>query len=300
MRWKSWLLNRNALLVAAAVAMAGCAFLLAHRYLQGQAAATRQQLVGQYVTREVLVAARELPAATTLEPQMLAQRAVPERFLASDALGTDAAASTIGRRLNRALEGGEPITASTLTAANAMELSALVEPGLRALTIPVDESNAAAGLISPGDYVDLLLVTHADTPGSTASVRPLLQAVRVVATGQQLQRQAGAGANDGDPSTAGLSFATVSLRLPPEDAERVLVAQRMGELSVLLRPAGDTEAAPLHAIDGANLFGNPAHRRSSPAIAPVQFIIGGRGGLVRSRNFAITGIAGAAIAGAQP
>ena len=47
MRWKSWLLNRNALLVAAAVAMAGCAFLLARRYLQGQAAATRQQLVGR-------------------------------------------------------------------------------------------------------------------------------------------------------------------------------------------------------------------------------------------------------------
>ena len=294
MRWKSWLLNRNALLVAAAAAMAGCAFLLAHRYLQGQAAATRQQLVGQYLTREVLVAARELPAATTLEPQMLARRAVPERFLASDALGTDAAASAIGRRLNRALDSGEPITASTLTAAGAVELSALVEPGLRALTIPVDESNAAAGLISPGDYVDLLLVTRPDAPGTTASVRPLLQAVRVVATGQQVQRPAGAGAGaaDGDASTAGMSYATVSLRLPPEDAERVLVAQRMGELSVLLRPAGDTDATPLQAIDGASLFGNPTHRRSLPAISPVQFIIGGRGAPVRTRSFARAGVAG--------
>jgi pilus assembly protein CpaB len=285
MRWKSWLLNRNVLLIAAAAAMAGCAFLLAHRYLQGQAAATRQQLVGQYATREVLVAARQLPAATTLEPQMLARRAVPERFLASDALDTDAAATTIGRRLNRALDGGEPITASALIVAGAGELSALVEPGLRALTIPVDESNAAAGLISPGDYVDLLLVTRPDVPGSTASVRPLLQGVRVVATGQQLQRQAPTGLNEGDASTAGPSYATVSLRLPPEDAERVLVAQRMGELSVLLRPAGDSEATPLHAIDGANLFGNPALRRSSGVNSVVQFIIGGRGSTLRPRAY---------------
>jgi pilus assembly protein CpaB len=295
MRWKSWLLNRNALLVAAAAVMAGCAFMLAHRYLQGQAAATRQQLVGEYATRDVLVAARELPVATVLEPQMLARRAVPERYIASDALGLDAAASTIGRRLNRALSSGEPLTASSLVASGALELSALVEPGLRALTIPVDESNAAAGLISPGDYVDLLFVTRADEPGSTASVRPLLQAVRVVATGQKLQRESTVGAMDGDAQGTGVSYATVTLRLPPEDAERVLVAQHMGELSVLLRPSGDSTAVPLSAMDAAGLFGNPRHRPSSPSITAVQFIIGGRGAPIRSRASGAR-----AIAGAQP
>ena len=277
MRWKSWLLNRNALLVAASVVMASCAYMLAHRYLQGQAAATRRQLVGEFATRDVLVAARALPAETTLEPQMLARRAVPERYLASDALGIDAAASTVGRRLNRALESGEALTSSSLMAGGAMALSALVEPGLRALTIPVDESNAAAGLIAPGDYIDLLLVTRPDEPGSTASVRPLLQAVRVVATGQQLQRQAVGGAIDGDAQGAGVSYATVTLRLPPEDAERVLVAQHLGDLSVLLRPSGDSTATPLRMMDAANLFGHVTRRRAAAAITPVQFIIGGRG-----------------------
>lgn len=289
MRWKSWLLNRNVLLVAAAGVMAGCAYMLAHRYLQGQAAATRRQLVGEYATRDVLVAARPLPVAITLEPQMLARRAVPERYLASDALGVDAAASTVGRRLNRALDSGEPISASALMAGGAMELSALVEPGLRALTIPVDESNAAAGLISPGDYVDLLLVTRPDEPGSTASVRPLLQAVRVVATGQQVQRQAGGGAIDGDAQSAGVSYATVTLRLPPEDAERVLVAQRMGDLSVLLRPSGDSTATPLRGMDAASLFGRATHRRAAPTITPVQFIIGGRGAPLRLRASGVRG-----------
>ncbi|MBS0389479.1 MAG: Flp pilus assembly protein CpaB [Proteobacteria bacterium] len=265
------------------MAMAGCAFLLAHRYLQGRETATRLQLAGQYTTREVLVAARALPVATALEPQMLARRAVPERFLASDALGTDAAASAIGRRLVRALDSGEPVTASSIAAAGAIELSALVEPGLRALTIPVDESNGAAGLIAPGDYVDLLLVARPDEPGVQASVRPLLQGVRVVATGQQTQRQAAAGGDDANSSATGMTYATVSLRLRPEDAERVLLAQRMGELAVLLRPAGDAEATSLHEVDAANLFGTPAHRPSALTTSRVQFIIGGRGEPVRTR-----------------
>jgi len=283
MRWKSWLLNRNALLVAAAFAMAGCAFLLAHRYLQGQEAATRQQLVGQFVTREVLVAARALPAATALDPQMLARRAVPERFLASDALATDAAAATIGRRLLRPMESGEVLTASSLAGAGAVELSAVVEPGLRALTIPVDESNGAAGLISPGDYVDLLLVVRPEQLGSQASVRPLLQAVRVVATGQQLQRQTSASAGDTDGSTATMTYATVTLRLAPEDAERVLLAQRMGELAVLLRSAGDAEATALRVVDEDNLFGGRPRRHALAMSSRVQFIIGGRGDPVRTR-----------------
>jgi len=277
MRWKPWLLDRNVLLVAAAVVMASCAYMLAHRYLQGQAAATRQQLVGEFVTRDVLVAARALPAETTLEPQMLARRAVPERYLASDVLGIEVAAGIVGRRLNRALGSGEALTASALMAGGAMELSALVEPGLRALTIPVDESNAAAGLIAPGDYIDLLLVTRPDEAGSTASVRPLLQAVRVVATGQQLQRPAGSAAIEGDAQAAGASYATVTLRLPPEDAERVLVAQHLGDLSVLLRPSGDSTATPLRMMDAASLFGHVTRRRAVPSITPVQFIIGGRG-----------------------
>ena len=285
MRLPSWLVKQNVLLTMAAVAMGGCAYLLAHRYLSTQAAVTRQHLAGQYATREVMVAASALPAGATLAAAMLARRAVPERFLASDALDANGAAAVLGRKLNRTLNGGEPLTASSLSVPVALELSALVDPGLRALTIPVDESSAAAGLISPGDFVDLLVVTHADETGAgAASVRPLLQAVRVVATGQQLQRHATAdGAGEEGTVVAGASYATVTLHLRPEDAERVLLAQRLGELAVLLRPAGDSVPTALHPIDAANLFGGPARHRSALNLSRVQFIIGGLGTPARSR-----------------
>ena len=86
MGWRSWVKNRNALLTAAALVVGGCAFLLAQRYLRGQEVAVRAQFAGHYAAREVLVVAHDLPAGSVIEASMLARRAVPARFLASDAL----------------------------------------------------------------------------------------------------------------------------------------------------------------------------------------------------------------------
>lgn len=288
MEWMKWLGSRNVVLAAAAVVMAVLTFLLAHRYLRNQEAAVEQRVVGQFVSRDVLVAAAGLSAGTALEPRLLARRAVPERFLASDALGADAAGTVLGRRLSRPLQGGEAVTASALEPAASPALSSLVEPGLRALTIPVDESAAASGLLSPGDLVDLLLIARDDELGSGATtVRPLLQAVRIVATGQQLQRRRD-GAMNGDMGTQAMepSYATVTLHLLPEDAERVVLAQRLGELAVVLRQAGDSATAPLRPLDDTAVIGAAAQRRSSHAAAGIEFIIGGIGAVSHLRSAA--------------
>ena len=283
MGWKSWVKNRNALLTAAALFVGGCAFLLAQRYLRGQEVAVRAQLAGHYAAREVLVVAHDLPAGSVIEASMLARRAVPARFLASDALDAEAASGALGRRLARALRSGEAVTASSLVVDTDLPLSSLFKPGLRALTIPVDESSAAAGMLSPGDLVDLLLVTRGDDAVSGApAVRPLLQAVTVVATGQQLRRRrSGVGADRGadESQLAANTYATVTLHVRAEDAERILLAQRLGELAVLLRPGSDTEPTALRRMDAATLLDTPARRQSRLAASAVEFIVGGAGGV---------------------
>ena len=282
MGWRTWIKNRNALLTAAALFVGGCAFLLAQRYLHGQEAAVRAQLAGHYAAREVLVAAHELPAGSVIDASMLARRAVPARFLASDALEAEAATGALGRHLARALRSGEAVTASSLMVDADLPLSSLVKPGLRALTIPVDESSAAAGMLSPGDLVDLLLVTRGDDATSGApAVRPLLQAVTVVATGQQLRRRrSGAGADHGadESQLAAGTYSTVTLHVRAEDAERILLAQRLGELAVLLRPESDTEPTALRQMDAATLLESSARHRPRSVASPVEFIIGGAGG----------------------
>ena len=293
MEWKSWAKSRNALLTTAALFVGGCAFVLAQRYLHGQEVAVRAQLAGHYAARDILVAARDLPAGSVIEAPMLARRAVPARFLASDALEAEAASATLGRRLARELRSGEAITSSSLLVDEDLPLSSFVKPGLRALTIPVDESSAAAGMLSPGDLVDLLLVTRGDDATSGApAVRPLLQAVTVVATGQQLRRRrAGAGAERGadESQLAAGSYATVTLHVRAEDAERILLAQHLGELAVLLRPQSDTEPTALRRMDAATLLESPARHQSRAVASPVELIVGGAGGLhttVRARGSA--------------
>ncbi len=288
MGWKLWAGSRNALLALAATVVGVCAYLLAQRYLHGQEAVVRERLTGQYATREILVAARDLAAGSVLVPATLARRAVPVRFLASDVLPAEQVSESIGRRLARPLTAGEAVTVSALEAVGDAVLSSLVEPGLRALTIPVDDSSAAGGMLSPGDSVDLLLVTRGDesTPGAPA-VRPLLQAVKVVATGQQLvRRRPGAtreqAADDGRESMN--SYATVTLHVSAEDAERILLAQRLGEVAVLLRPEGDFEPTPLRSMDAAALLDVRTRQRSPRSAGRVEFIVGGMGVGVHARR----------------
>lgn len=276
-----WFKHTNTWLALGALLVGGCSYCLAQRYLAQQAQSVRSQLAQALATRDVVVASAELPAGARLASAALARRAVPERYLASDALTPAMVGGALGLRLLRPLQAGEVLSRSALELPGESTLANLVEPGERALTIPVDESNAAAGLLAPGDYIDLLLVLRDDAEGGAGATRvhPLLQAVQVLATGRSTRpRSRDAGAE------ADTSYATITLRLSPRDAGRVLLAQKVGELSVSVRPTGEAQALAqsmaLAPIGRESLLA-PAGSRALPRaarVAPVEFIIGGVGG----------------------
>jgi pilus assembly protein CpaB len=286
MSWTTRLKNRQLGLGVAAAVAGVLSFWLAHRYLRGQELAARQRVAAQFQTRDVVVAAAHIAVGTVLDPAMLAKRAVPERFIASDAYAPELVGQVAGRRVLRALRSGEPLTASVVESASTPSLSSLIEPGLRAITIPVDESSAAAGLLAPGDLVDLLLVTRdANSSTGDAAVRPLLQAVHVVATGRQTRRAKPAQGSDAvsvavDGGETESSFATLTLHVRPEDAERILLGERIGELSVLLRTRADTEAGVVPTLDSRALLGGTNHRsvRARSHGMAIEYIIGGGSG----------------------
>ena len=298
MSWTTGLKSRQLGLGAAAAVVGVLSFWLAQRYLRGEAAAARQRVAAQYQSREVMVAAASIAAGSVLAPGMLAKRAVPERFLASDAYAPELAAEVAGRRVLRALRSGEPLTASALESAASPALSSLIEPGLRAITIPVDESSASAGLVAPGDLVDLLLLTRdAGSPAGEAAVRPLLQAVRVVATGRQTHRPPPRAPGDPEGASTGSSesdnaFATLTLHVRPEDAERILLGERIGEVAVLLRTGADTAAGTVPLVDARTLLGMAEYRSKPARPRAVEYIIGGSGQAGRHRASAL-GEAGA-------
>jgi pilus assembly protein CpaB len=234
-------------------------------------------------TRDAVVMASDLGAGDRLPEAALASRSVPERFLASDAVLPEEAASVLGQRLLRPLRAGEVLTRSSLEAPAAASIASLVGPGERALTIAVDEAGGAAGLLAPGDAIDLLLVVRdegdasAGGAGNSPRVLPLLEAVPVIATGHAMRRRSGGeGASELEAS-----YGTLTLRMQPEQAERVLLAQKLGDLSVAVRPSGETATSsrPILAPIGREAVLGHAPRAAAHArTAVVEFIVGGPGG----------------------
>jgi pilus assembly protein CpaB len=128
-------------------------------------------------------------------------------------------------------------------------LSAVLEPGMRAVTVGVDATTGAAGLIWPGDRVDLILtqtIQEAAMPiGHRVAAETVLADVRVIAINQQLVQGADAGGGDGQART-------VTLEVTQDQAERVSVATRLGRLSLAVRSAEASPAASARPSSGPN------------------------------------------------
>ena len=114
-------------------------------------------------------------------------------------------------------------------------LAAVLKPGMRAVTVGVDAITGTAGLIWPGDRVDLILTQTLDgpqlAPGQRIAAETVLQNALVIAIDQLLvQGAAPEGPGPQNPRT-------VTLEVTSRDADRVQVAERIGRLSLAVRSA---------------------------------------------------------------
>lgn len=154
-----------------------------------------------------------------------------------------------GAVARRMLKTGEPLTASALTkAGEGGFMSAVLEPGMRAVSIAVNATSGNAGFISPGDRVDLI-VTHHVKQGANAGdaivSETFVYNIRVLAVDQMLD----------NPDNKAILAKTLTVEVDPHQAEQIAVASELGRLSVTLRSlAADTKpaaVAPVAAADGA-------------------------------------------------
>jgi pilus assembly protein CpaB len=232
------------------------------------------RLASEYALRPVIVAARALPAGRTVGVEDLAVRKVPARFAPSEARGAEASGEFIGRTTLHELAAGDPVLPSALQSNELPSLASLVRADRRAITLAVDEINGFAGLLSPGDTVDLVYMADGDAARPQAAVvRPLLQGVTVIATGRSTRRLRATG-GDGVVRDVDVDYATVALDVEPVDAQRLVLAQHTGEITVLLRGAGAVGSATLRVVDVSAINGASAPLRARRG-EPVQLIIGG-------------------------
>ena len=121
-------------------------------------------------------------------------------------------------------------------------LAAVLAPQTRAISVPVNEVTANAGLIGPGDFVDILLTFYADSDrgeraierGRNISMLPsktLASAIRVIAINRQ-----SIGKSDDDLDTL---ITTATLEVKPKLAQLLTISNHMGEIALSLRSQRD-------------------------------------------------------------
>lgn len=229
----------------------------------------------------VLVAARPLRPGALLKPEDVVPKEVPEdRLSVGHVLDqADAKRALIGGMVLRNLLAGDVIRlpVDVLRPADHGFLAAVLTPGTRAVSIAVDVVSGAAGLIWPGDFVDLILTQTLDDPtlavGKRVVAETVMRNVRVIAIDQQLAQ--GITGVNGEAVPA----RTVTIEVSSEHAEHVQVATKLGRLSLVVR---SSETGPevvrrpggTYAADVSNAL--PATAAKPPTVGSMK-VYGGTG-----------------------
>jgi pilus assembly protein CpaB len=243
-------MNRTRLLMIGALALGLGAFvsLFVYKNLQGKGSSN-----GDPGT-DVIVAADEIQVGARIEEHDVRVVKYPPNSLPA---GTYSLRSKVlGRGVILPISRGEFILPSKLAPENAGSgLPSLIPPGMRAVSVRVNEVVSVAGFVGPGTRVDILL-TGTPNGSSEDQTTTVLQNVAVIAAGQHLERNA-AGDAQNTP--------VITLLVSPDDAERLTLASAEGRIQLALRNPLDTHQDEVAAVNAKGLY-----KGGTPAAAPQQ------------------------------
>lgn len=213
-----------------ALVFGGLAAFLARGLLLGVETQARRPPAGR-----IVVASAPVPFGTALTASNLREIDWPAGDRVDGAFTSIAELTQDGRRLALApLQRNEPVLAAKVTGPNQRAtLSTQIEAGMRAVSVRVDEVRGVAGFVLPGDRVDLILTRGEGGAQDAAYADVLLQDAKVLAIDQV------AGERGDKPTVA----RAVTLELTVAQAQKVILAQGVGRLSLVLRQIDEPNGA---------------------------------------------------------
>jgi pilus assembly protein CpaB len=174
----------------------------------------------------IVVAAKSLPTGVQVTENDVKLAAWPSK---NPVVGSFAATKDVrSRGLVAAVLENEPITESKLAPVESgAGLPPSIPPGMRAVSVRVDEVVGVAGFVAPGTHVDVVVTLRGQGLDETMS-RTVVGNVLVLTAGTRLdQRQA----KDGQPTPSSV----VTLAVTPDDGERIALAASEGKITLALR-----------------------------------------------------------------
>ncbi len=259
------MLKRNLLLaLGALLVLAGVGLSLIWINQLRRPADPSQPQVAQVRQNAVLEAAHPLLAGTLLRMEDLRWREIGSREVPAGSLLRNevSEAEFLGSIARRDFAEGEALTAADLVrTADRRFLSAVLRPGTRAVTIAVDAPQSSAGLVLPGDRVDVILTQNlgnaAGDPSHKTVAETVLRNARVIAVDQRLKLQSKPGLIETAVASENRMPKTVTLETTGAGVERLFVAAQLGGLQLSVRPlegaeqptSGEERSSPTWAAD---------------------------------------------------
>lgn len=209
------------------------AVFLAQTWLNNQEAARIRSLEANrkapVAEHTIVVASRPLRYGDQLTASSLRELPWPADALPAGAFAKIADLTAAKRVALIPIDTNEAVLAGKITGpGERATLSAVLDPGMTAVTVRVNDVQGVAGFVLPGDRVDLMLTRQGEK--NTAATDVVIEDAQVLAIDQVADEKTD------KPSVV----KAVTLEVKATDGEKVALASTVGSLSLLLRKAGET------------------------------------------------------------
>lgn len=220
-------MNRRFLIaLAGAVVFGLLAIYLAQVYLQQRT----ERIIAEKETK-VIIANTDIPMGTKINAEQIREVSYPKELVPEGA--TRKKDEVIDRVTLANITSKTLVLGSQLAGPGAQPgLPGIITEGMRSVSVRVDEASGVAGFIAPGTYVDVIAIMSPQLEGAKPVSKVILQKVRVLAGGQQMETK-----KDGKPALVN----TVTLELTPPQSEKIKLAEAEGRLQLSIRNATDQE-----------------------------------------------------------
>ncbi len=196
---------------------------------------------------KLLIAVKPIERGQVLVDDMIATREVPMAYVEDRAIKEGERSKIMGLRVGNLVQAQQTLMWTDLASNEEQrDLSGLIQPGSRAVTIRTSRDDSNAALIKPGDYVDVISVmpdsaASAGTQSENRTSVVLMQRVLVLASGLNVTQ-------DSTDNTGNLRFnnsdsTLLTLSVTLTEAQVLALAAEHGHLAVVLRPPGDQRVA---------------------------------------------------------
>jgi pilus assembly protein CpaB len=239
-------MNRKRLLMIGVLALA-LAFLLTagtFRMMRGRGTG----VAGPALT-PVVVADKDLPLGKEIQATDVRVAQFPASELPVGVYRS--ISEVVGRGVTIEMARNEPILAAKIADPNAgFGLPPRIPPGMRAVSVKVNEVVNVAGFVKAGARVDVLVTGNIskDNDPEKVTTTTVLQNITVLTAGQEM------GNKEGKPTP---DVNVVTLLVSPEDAQKLTLASTQGRIQLALRNPLDLDQPNPPALLNATLYGIP-------------------------------------------